>query len=154
VKVVKGDIVIEGIETIEQLRDVLEAIGQREIVARVEAEFGLKKRLERQLETLNDLSDKLHGIKPVKPNTLRTLKTGAVFKFKTPPPGWSSGWLIAVDKMPGWAAPEGYDYFPMSLLDGEIIYDDGPKCFLENKCQDLDGSGTCKGCGRWLGDKP
>jgi len=29
--------------------------------------------------------------------------------------------------------------------------DDGPRCQEKNQCEDLDGSGACTGCGRWLG---
>lgn len=56
----------------------------------------------------------------VLPNTVRSVKVGDTFKFKKPPPGWTSGNLLVVDKMPGWAAPEGWDYFPIELLDSEI----------------------------------
>jgi hypothetical protein len=31
---------------------------------------------------------------------------------------------------------------------------DVPRCEEKGQCEDLDGSGACKGCGRWLGPKP
>jgi hypothetical protein len=31
---------------------------------------------------------------------------------------------------------------------------DEPQCKEKGQCKDLDGSGTCKGCGRWLGPEP
>jgi len=83
--------------------------------------------------------------------TLRHAAIGDVFKFKKPPPGWTSGNILVVDKMPGYAAPEGCDYLPISLLDGEIEWVEGPHCELKGQCEDTDGSGSCKGCGRWLG---
>jgi len=32
--------------------------------------------------------------------------------------------------------------------------DDEPRCQAKGQCADLDGSGSCKGCGRWLGGDP
>jgi hypothetical protein len=29
---------------------------------------------------------------------------------------------------------------------------DGPQCEAKGQCDDVDGSGSCYGCGRWLGD--
>lgn len=34
---------------------------------------------------------------------------------------------------------------------GTVKLDDGPRCQEKNQCEDVDGSGTCFGCGRWLG---
>lgn len=52
--------------------------------------------------------------------TVRNLRVGDAFRFKKPPPGWTSGNILVVNSMPGYAAPEGWDYMPISLLNGEI----------------------------------
>lgn len=33
------------------------------------------------------------------------------------------------------------------------MLDAGPRCEEKGQCEDIDGSGACFGCGRWLGDK-
>jgi len=38
------------------------------------------------------------------------LPIGACFRFEKPPKGWASCQLMKVEKHPGWAAPEGWDY--------------------------------------------
>lgn len=51
---------------------------------------------------------------------LRDLKVGDCFRFKNPPPGWSSGKLQLVEGNPGFAMPEGWDFIPIELLDSPI----------------------------------
>ena len=40
----------------------------------------------------------------------RNASTNDIFKFKNPPTGYSTGKLIKLEKAPGWAMPEGWDF--------------------------------------------
>ncbi len=52
--------------------------------------------------------------------TVGCLKAGDCFKWKTPPAGWSSGNMIMMDQHPGFAMPDGWDFFLTGILDNEI----------------------------------
>jgi len=42
--------------------------------------------------------------------TFAELPIGKAFRFYPPPPGWSLDKLVKLEKMPGWAMPEGWDF--------------------------------------------
>jgi hypothetical protein len=53
--------------------------------------------------------------------SLRSLNVGDAFRWKDKPPaGYGDVNMLVVDKPPGYALPEGWDFLPIELLDGEI----------------------------------
>ena len=44
------------------------------------------------------------------PTTFADVAIGQSFRLSPPPEGWSSGKLVKLAKMPGWAMPEGWDF--------------------------------------------
>lgn len=71
-------------------------------------------------QTAIDLRDEVERTLAGKFLTIRDLKVGDCFRFKDPPPGWTNGKLQLQEGHPGFAMPEGWDFFPIELLDGEV----------------------------------
>jgi hypothetical protein len=60
--------------------------------------------------------------------TLRDLKVGDRFRWKKPPFGYTDGKVLLVNKPSGFAAPEGWDFMPIDVLDGEVeLLDEHPE---------------------------
>lgn len=106
------DVPDKSVEIIEELRNKIESLTQ-DLADEKMISQALQKGLiaARRLQVVDD-GQHAHSV--------RGVRVDDAFKFKKAPPGWTSGNLLVVDKMPGYAAPEGWDYFPIELLDGEI----------------------------------
>jgi hypothetical protein len=107
-----------------------------------------------------------------KPETINDLQVGDCFRWKNPPTGWTSKKLMMMDHPPGYAMPEGWDFFHTKILDAEIerikpheaeitfssLPKDNPNLCINfdpemhrGPCRCDDGCGACDACGQWLG---
>lgn len=96
-------------------------------------------------QTAIDMRDEVERTLGGKFLQLRDLKVGDCFRFKDPPPGWTDGKLQVSQGHPSFAMPEGWDFFPIELLDGEIERVDGGATLSVTQASSADP--TCRYCG-------
>lgn len=94
--------------------------------------------------------------------TVRSLKIGDCFCWKDAPKGWSfPARLIVTDGPPGYALPEGWDFFDINVLDNEIeiirddlLGDDKPTIDMQQMQLEANQKPRCQYCGVMLIEGP